>query len=259
MHIDLIFVGLAVGALVGISGVGGASLLTPLLILMGINPVTAIGTDFFYNSITKVAGSIQHIKQKTVDFRLVKYLAIGSLPSGVCANLLFYYFLADYYKEEFVATILGFVLISISIIMFIQLIFHRGTQNRWKEKAFAEKRFMTITAGAVIGAVVGITSIGAGSLFALFILYFYKMNASELVGTDVTHAFLLTTVIGLIMAEGGHIEYGLAANLLCGSIPGALIGSKLTVKIPQRYIRIFTVVLIFISGTMLFLKPYLNS
>ncbi|PGZ96527.1 hypothetical protein COE51_17100 [Bacillus pseudomycoides] len=251
MSIEFVFIGLLVGWLVGMTGVGGASLLTPLLIFMGIHPTIAIGTDFAYNSITKMVGAIQHIRQKTVHFQLVKYLAIGSIPSAVTANIVFYLFLADYYNKEFVMLLLGSILMIVSIITLIQMTFGRHSVNRWKEKPLEEKRHLTILAGVIIGAIVGVTSVGSGSLFALFILYVYNMKSSELVGTDVTHAFLLTSISGLLMAGFGHIDYLLVGNLLCGSIPGAIIGSKLTTKVPSKYIRIVMIVIIFISGMKL--------
>ena len=251
MSIEFIFIGSLVGWLVGMTGVGGASLLTPLLIFMGIQPTIAIGTDFVYNSITKLFGSIQHVKQKTVNFQLVKYLAIGSLPSAVIANVLFYLFLSDFYNEDFVLLLLGYVLIMISVITLIQIIFNLNSFNRWKVKPIEEKKYITIMGGVIIGALVGITSIGSGSLFALFILFLYKVESSELVGTDITHAFLLTSISGILMAGFGHIDYSLVGNLLCGSIPGAIIGSKLTKKIPSKHIRIFILFVILMSGIKL--------
>ncbi|AXI10099.1 hypothetical protein CUC15_14685 [Oceanobacillus zhaokaii] len=251
MSIDMILIGFLVGSLVGMTGVGGASLLTPILVLLGINPVIAIGTDFAYNSITKLFGAIQHIRQKTVNFQLVKYLAIGSLPAAILANFLFYYFFSSYYNEALIILLLGLVLVIVSIITLVQIFIIRTPVNRWKLKPLSEKRHITIIAGVIIGAIVGVTSIGAGSLFALFILYFYNLKSSELVGTDITHAFLLVSIVGILMAGLGHIDYILVGNLLCGSIPGALIGSKLTDKIPSNVMRIVILVIILISGISL--------
>jgi uncharacterized protein len=253
MSMEIILMGFIVGCLVGMTGVGGASLLTPILVLWGINPAIAIGTDFAYNTVTKLFSAIQHIRQKTVNFQLVKYLAIGSLPAAVAANIIFYSFLSDQYNEDLIVYVLGFVLITVSVISLIQLFFIPNPNNSWKSKPLHEKRFFTIMSGMFIGAIVGITSIGSGSLFALLILCFYNIKSSELVGTDITHAFFLVFVSGLLMAGMGHIDYPLVGNLLCGSIPGAIIGSKLTTKIPQKVTRILIVSIILISGTMLVL------
>jgi uncharacterized protein len=251
MSIEIILMGFLIGGLVGMTGVGGAALLTPILVLWGVNPAIAIGTDFAYNMITKLFGAIQHIRQKTVNFQLVKYLAIGSLPSAILANLLFYYFFSSYYNEELIVLLLGYVLVIVAIITLVQIFIIRNPVNRWKLKPLSEKRHVTIIAGVIIGAVVGITSVGSGSLFALFILYYFNIKSSELVGTDITHAFLLVSVVGLLMAGLGHIDYSLVGNLLCGSIPGALIGSKLTLKVPSNVMRIVIVVVILISGVKL--------
>ena len=140
----------------------------------------------------------------------------------------------------------------ISVITLIQIIFNPSSFNRWKVKPIEVKRYITIVGGIIIGALVGITSIGLGSLFALFILFTYKFQYSGLVGADITHAFLLTTISGILMAGFGHIDYSLVGNLLCVSIPGAIIGSKLTKKIPSKHIRIFIVIVILISEINLF-------
>ncbi|MEW4267076.1 sulfite exporter TauE/SafE family protein [Priestia aryabhattai] len=254
MSIEFIIIGFLVGGLVGLTGVGGASLLTPFLIFFGIHPTMAIGTDFAYNAITKMFSAFQHIRQKTVNFQLVKYLAIGSLPSAIVANLTFYYFFSHYYNENLMILFLGFVLIIISAIALIQLIFIRKINSPWRLKHITEKRTITIIAGIIIGAVVGITSIGAGSLFALFILFFYNLKSSEVVGTDVVHAFFLVSITGLLMAGYGHIDYGLTGNLLVGSIPGTIIGSKLTKKLSSSIIRVLIILIILVSGIKLIMN-----
>ena len=119
----------------------------------------------------------------------MNYLALGSLPSDVITNILFYLFLSDYYNEKFVMLLLGYILVCVSIIALIQMIFSRHFLTPWKLKRLEDKRYITIIAGVIIGAVVGVTSVGAGSLFALFILYVYNIKSAELVGTDIFHAF----------------------------------------------------------------------
>lgn len=253
MSIEYILIGLLVGLLVGMTGVGGASLLTPILVLMGVQPTIAIGTDFAYNSITKIAGAAQHIRQRTVNFQLVKYLAIGSLPSGFIAIILFYYFLSNYYQDDFILLLLGWVQIIVSVLSLVQMSLKCNPLNRLKNKPLEEKRHIIIICGVIIGAIVGITSVGAGSLFTLFMLHVYNLETSELVGTDITHAFFLTFISGLLMASFGHINYILVGNLLCGSIPGAIIGSKLTIKINPTYMRLIIILVILISGIKLVL------
>ncbi|WP_330949544.1 sulfite exporter TauE/SafE family protein [Virgibacillus sp. MG-45] len=254
MNSEIIFIGFFVGGLVGMTGVGGASLLTPTLLFIGVPPTTAIGTDFIYNALTKLVGTIHHIRLKTVNFRLVGYLALGSIPGAMMANFLFYVCLAPYYNEAFILQLLGFLLIIVSIIPIIQLIYGRTSPNIWQCKTIEEKKYITIASGFVIGVVVGITSIGAGSLFGLFLLYFFQMKPASVVGTDITHAFILATMSGLLMAGYGHVDYFLAGNLLCGSIPGVIIGSKLSTIMPSSTVRIIILSIILITGCKLVLN-----
>lgn len=251
MSFEFIILGFIVGVLIGVAGVGGASLLTPSLIFMGIPPVIAIGTDFLYNSVTKAFGTLQHLKQKTVDIKLVKYFSIGSLPAAIIANFLFHYYLSDYYNESLILLLLGIVLVSISLITLIQFVFNFEIINSWKEKDINEKKTLIIVIGIVLGVIVGITSVGAGSLFALILLYFFNLKSSELVGTDIAHAFILTTIPGILMAFYGHIDFHLLLLLLSGSIPGSIIGSKLTLKLSSKFIRLFILIIIFFTGLKL--------
>ncbi|MDQ0200823.1 sulfite exporter TauE/SafE family protein [Neobacillus ginsengisoli] len=254
MNTELILFGFLVGGLVGFTGVGGASLLTPILIFMGFHPTIAIGTDFAYNAITKLFGAFQHIKQKTVNFQIIKYLAIGSIPGGVLANYIFYSFLSDYYSDRVLIIFLSVVLIVVSVTALIHLVMNGKIQNPWKTKSIEEKKYITIIAGLIMGAIVGVTSVGAGSLFSLFILYFFNLKTSEIVGTDIVHAFFLVFATGLLMAGYGHIDYVLTGNLLAGSIPGAIIGSKLTKKVPSLLVRILMLMIILFSGIKLIIN-----
>ncbi|GGA75828.1 sulfite exporter TauE/SafE family protein [Ornithinibacillus halotolerans] len=251
MNVEFIFVGFIVGILIGLAGVGGASILTPLLIFMGIPPSTAIGTDFLYNSITKAFGTWQHFRQKTINITIVKYLSLGSLPTAIIANFLFHYYLIDYYNERLILLILGIVLLTISLVTLIQILFQIEVNNRWKEKTVKDKKVLLISFGVCIGTIVGITSVGAGSLVALFLLYFFHIKSSKLVGTDIAHAFILTSIPGILMASYGHVNLALLLLLICGSIPGSIIGSKLTLKFSSKHIRILILVIIVISGIKL--------
>lgn len=251
VNVEFIFVGFIVGILIGLAGVGGASILTPLLIFMGIPPSTAIGTDFLYNSITKAFGTWQHFRQKTINITIVKYLSLGSLPTAIIANFLFHYYLIDYYNERLILLILGIVLLTISLVTLIQILFQIEVNNRWKEKTVKDKKVLLISFGVCIGTIVGITSVGAGSLVALFLLYFFHIKSSKLVGTDIAHAFILTSIPGILMASYGHVNLALLLLLICGSIPGSIIGSKLTLKFSSKHIRILILVIIVISGIKL--------
>lgn len=253
MSMGIIIMGLLVGFLVGLTGVGGAALLTPVLVLIGINPAIAVGTDLVYNSITKLFGSIQHWKQKTINMRLVKYLAIGSVPSAICAVGLLHLFDSFFNnQEEIIKHALGYVLILVALTTLVKTFMKDKFESNYiQRKPLEEKRTLTIAIGAVLGFIVGLTSIGSGSLFALAMLYLYKMRPSELVGTDIAHAFLLVTAAGIMHAGIGNVDYTLMINLLLGSIPGVILGSSLSAKFPAKPLRAVMSVIILMSGLKL--------
>lgn len=253
MSIGIALMGLLVGLLVGLTGVGGAALLTPVLIMAGIHPSIAVGTDLFYNSITKLFGVIQHWKQKTINFKLVKYLAIGSIPSASIAIGVLHLFESTYHnQEQIIKHALGYVLILVAIAILIKTFFDKNIRpNSWQLKSIEEKRGLTILLGVIFGFIVGLTSIGSGSLFALAMLYLFRLSSSELVGTDIAHAFLLVSVAGLLHASAGSVNYILVGNLLIGSIPGVLIGSTLSAKIPAKPLRTIIATIIIFSGSKL--------
>lgn len=248
MSLSIVLMGLLVGFLVGLTGVGGAALLTPILMLIGVNPSIAVGTDLFYNSITKLFGIIQHWRQRSINFKLVKYFSIGSIPSAVLA-IIFLHFYNIQAREALIKHALGYVLIAVSISILFQLFFApKFKPNTIQLKAIEEKRGLTIGLGVIFGFIVGLTSIGAGSLFAVSMFFLYRVTAAELVGTDIAHAFLLVTVAGLLNVSFGNVNFLLAGNLLIGSIPGVLIGSTLSAKVPGKSIRTVMAIAILISG-----------
>lgn len=253
ISISIIIMGLFVGTLVGLTGVGGAALLTPLLILLGINPSIAVGTDLVYNSITKLFGVASHWKQKTINLKLVKYLAIGSIPSASAAIGILHMFPAFHqHQEEIIKHALGYVMTLVALSIIIRVFLDKKLRpNRWQLKTLEDKRALTILIGVVFGFIVGLTSIGSGSLFAIAMLYLFKMKTSEIVGTDIAHAFLLVTVAGLLNASFGSVDYLLAANLLIGSIPGVLLGSHFSPKFSPRPLQFIMAAIILISGLKL--------
>lgn len=253
MSIGIIIMGMLVGFLVGLTGVGGAALLTPVLVLLGISPSIAVGTDLAYNSLTKFFGSLQHWRQKTVNLKLVKYLAIGSIPSAVCAVGILHVFDSFFHnQDEVLKHALGYVLILVAITTLVKTFMKEKFQwNRIQMKSLEEKKGLTIGIGVALGFIVGLTSIGSGSLFALAMLFLYKLTPSELVGTDIVHAFLLVTVAGLLHAGIGNVDYVLMFNLLVGSIPGVIIGSNLSSKFPAKPLRALLAIVILLSGITL--------
>lgn len=250
MSVGIIAMGLFVGFMVGLTGVGGAALLTPFLVLMGISPSIAVGTDLVYNSITKLFGSVQHWRQKTINFKIVKYLAIGSIPSATCAVGILHLFDSFFQnQEQVIKHALGYVLILVALATLIKTFLKEKFKlNSLQIKPVQEKRSLTIIIGAVLGFLVGLTSIGSGSLFAIAMLFLFRMRPSELVGTDIAHAFFLASVAGLLHAGIGNVDYFLMINLLLGSIPGVMIGSTLSSKIPAKPLRTIVACMILISG-----------
>lgn len=252
MDIGIALMGLLVGVLVGLTGVGGAALLTPILVLLGINPSVAVATDLFYNSITKLFGSIQHVRQKTIQTKMVKYLAIGSVPSAVAAITLLHFYEPLYkHQESIIKHALGIVLIVVALATIAKQFFDKIGANRWQDKPIDDKKTLLIVIGAVLGFIVGLTSIGSGSLFALAMIYLFRMSASELVGTDIAHAFLLVTAAAAINAMFGNIDYMLAGNLLLGSVPGVIVGSSLSARVPSKPLRVLVAAVILVSGIKL--------
>ena len=253
MGFGIIVMGLFIGFMVGLTGVGGAALLTPILILIGINPSIAVGTDLIYNSVTKFFGSIQHWRQKSINFQLVKYLAIGSIPSAILAVVTLRVFDSFFQnQEQIIEHALGYTLIFVAIATLIKTFMkEKYDSNRFQQKTIQEKRMMTICIGAVLGFMVGLTSIGSGSLFALAMLFLYKLRSTELVGTDIAHAFLLVSAAGFMHAGIGNVDYLLALNLLVGSIPGVIIGSTISSKLPAKPLRATVALIILLSGFQL--------
>lgn len=254
MDFGLIIIGLVVGFLVGLTGVGGAALLTPILIFIGFNPSIAVGTDLVYNSITKLFGAWQHLRQKTVQLKIAFLFAAGSIPGAVLAVFSLHWF--DFYfggADIIIKKALGIVLIIIPFAMILGWYLKKDKEslNRWQVKDIKEKRFVIIFIGFVLGSVVGLTSIGSGSLFALALMYFFHIQGKDVVGTDIFHALLLVTAAGLVNVQFGNVNFPVVFQLLCGSIPGVLIGSRLSTKVPTFYLRVIISILIMLSGIKL--------
>ncbi|HZG56868.1 sulfite exporter TauE/SafE family protein [Paenibacillus sp.] len=253
MDITIAIIGLCVGFLVGLTGVGGAALLTPVLIWIGFPATVAVGTDLFYNSITKLFGGIQHWRQHTVQWKLVAYLASGSVPGAIIAVGLLKLFDQFFQNQEhIIRTALGIMLVVVAAAILLRVFgWKTEKENKWQTKPLEEKRTLTIAIGFALGFVVGLTSVGSGSLFAIALIYLFRLKSSEVVGTDIVHAFFLVTVAGALHAGMGNVEYGLAFNLLIGSVPGVLLGSTLSAKVPSKPLRAVVATLILLSGIKL--------
>jgi len=235
--------GLLVGVLVGLTGVGGGSLMTPLLVyVFGIAPVKAVGTDLLFAAITKSGGVWIHSRLKTIEWRIVGILAAGSVP----ASLLTTYLLQQIgvHNEQLntiITTALGFALILTSIALLFKGEFQQLGRRLSGQKLSAWKQWrwaVTIGAGIVLGVLVTLTSVGAGALGAAILFFLYPgLPTVRIVGTDIAHAVPLTAVAGLGHLHMGTVDFVLLGSLLLGSLPGIYLGSRLSHRVPEKVMR----------------------
>jgi hypothetical protein len=248
----LVAAGFVVGLLVGLTGMGGGAVMTPFLIsVVGIGPVVAVGTDLVYSAATKIVGAWLHTRQQTVDFALVKRLAIGSIPAGLAAVAAIGFLPSvGVDADQAVRRALGAVLILVALVILCRMFAarERAVPERWR--AALEGRG-TIVAGAVVGALVGFTSVGSGALLVPFLICVYPLSPARVVGTDVFHAAILVSVTGLAHAQGGTVDWPLAATLLAGSIPGVTVGTWMAPRAPVRLLRAGLASLLLITGLSL--------
>ena len=250
-----ILAGLLVGILVGMTGMGGGSLMTPLLIwLFHYKAKVAVGADLAYSAVMKMFGSWPHYKAGTVDTKLAWQLAIGSIP-GSLLGVAWSKWLEHHYgdgAEAILKSMIGFALLLTAIVLIIRSIPSVERWLRTRRPVSAEPRAIhlawTISIGAVFGFLVGVTSVGSGALFGIAFLLVFGLGVRRMVGTDIFHAFLLTTAAAIGKAVAGDVDYHLVGNLLIGAIPGILIGSKLAVKLPEKFLRPTLATVLVISG-----------
>jgi uncharacterized membrane protein YfcA len=251
MDLTLPVTGFLVGILIGLTGMGGGAVMTPfLIIVLGTRPVVAVGTDLVYGAITKMAGAYLHWRQGTVDLALALKLARASVPAGLFAVAALRMFPDAAEADTAVRRALGVVLICVAALLIARL---RGSvplplPERWR--AMMQGRG-TYAAGAIIGALVGFTSVGSGSLLVPFLVSVYSLTAAQVVGTDVFHAAILITVTAVGHAQGGAVDWGLAASLLVGSVPGVTLGSWMAPHLPSGALRAGLAGLLLLTGVNL--------
>jgi uncharacterized membrane protein YfcA len=238
----IIVFGLGIGVLVGMTGMGGGSLMTPLLILIfGIQPTTAIGTDIFYSAVTKTVGGWRHFRMKTVNMELVKWLSFGSVPAAVLGVALVSV-LQDHIGEDrldsLVYAVLGGTLLMVGVITLARALILRDlVVERDRFEVERRHKVAAVVIGATTGFVIGITSAGSGTVIAILLIAVYRLAPKRVVGTDVFHAAILLWAAGIAHWVGGNVDFTLAANILIGSIPGVVVGAALSDKAPQGFIR----------------------
>jgi hypothetical protein len=244
--------GFLVGILIGLTGIGGGALMTPFLILvLGTRPIVAVGTDLAYNAVTKLVGAFIHWRQGTVDTRLVRRLALGSVPAGlagVAALTAISRSGAD--ADEAVKRALGGVLILVAAILLSRVVGVKLPEMPERWRAALQGR-ATVIVGAGVGALVGFTSVGSGSLLVPFLMTVFPLTSAQVVGTDVFHAAILVSVTAVGHAQGGAVDWGIAAGLLVGSIPGVALGSWMAPRMPAPALRVGLAGLLAVTGISL--------
>lgn len=248
--------GLGVGMLVGMTGVGGGSLMTPLLILFfGVHPATAVGTDLLYAAATKTGGTFFHGFARTVDWRVVSRLALGSVPATALTLLVLSRFdIEGFRAHEVITFALGIALFATAIV----LIFHKQILAAYSHRVgtlSAERTaLMTTIVGAVLGVLVSVTSVGAGALGVTALLALYpRYPVARIVGSDIAHAVPLTLIAGLGHWLLGSVDWTMLGSLLVGSIPGILIGSYIAGRVPDSVLRVILAATLLLVATRLIL------
>ena len=250
--------GLLVGFLVGLTGVGGGSLMTPFLIgVVGVPAPTAIGTDMVYATATKMAGSVQHYRQRSVNLEVAIFLGIGSIPASLLGVQTLEWIKGNYDGDS-VKSIMITIIAATLILVGASLIFKsflperrvRSRKIAWdgETSMSLKRRAFTILFGAAGGYLVGLTSIGSGSVMAVILLLLYPLAPAVVVGTDIAHATVLSLVTGIAHLWHGNVDLGLAGTLLLGSIPGVLIGSRMAPWLPARPLTIVLAVMLVLVG-----------
>ena len=236
--------GLVVGCLVGMTGVGGGSLMTPLLVLgFGVSPVTAVGTDLLYAALTKSAGVWFHARRGTVEWRIVGLMAAGSIPAALATIGVLRQFAAKpVHLSASITFSLGIALVLTALSLIFRDKLRRLRLARQAPETVARpargSAAATVFIGALLGALVALSSVGAGALGVVALVFLYPaLPLLRVVGTDIAHAVPLTLVAGLGYAHLGVVDYGLLGSLLLGSLPGIWIGSHLSLRIPERALR----------------------
>lgn len=262
MEIIHIGAGALVGFVIGLTGVGGGSLMTPILLLgFGIPPAIAVGTDLLYAAITKCSGIFFHHKNRTVDWKIVGLLACGSIPASIITVAILEYFnQAGKSTDQLMMLTLSSMLVLTGVVTLgkAQLLsfVHAYHADNWLVGLVRSYRsHITVLAGVLLGVVVTISSVGAGAIGAaiLFLLYPHKRTIN-IVGTDIAHAVPLTSLAGLGHLHLGSVDFDLLLGLLLGGVPAIYLGSLLGKKLPDRIMRPLVAIILFAMGIKLALR-----
>ncbi len=254
MHIDpyIVLGSAVVGFLVGMTGAGGGALMTPMLILLfGVTPAKAISSDLVAAVVMRPFGAGMHLRKGTVNKRLVGFMVLGSVPMAFLGAYLLHLMGNSKSAQENIEIVLGCaLLLGASAMVVRSYLDRRGGQTRaGAVHDVTVKPLRTVAIGMIGGLIVGLTSVGSGSLMIVLLLFLYPLiGAKQLVGTDLTQAVPLTAAAALGALAFGHVDFGVTASLIIGSVPAVLVGSALSSSAPDRYIRPVITFVIFASG-----------
>ncbi len=254
---------LLVGFLVGLTGVGGGSLMTPFLVAgMGVPAPTAVGTDMIFATLTKLSGSFQHYRQQSVNLEVAVFLGLGSIPAGLIGVGTLEWIKGSF-DPAMVQSIMITVIACTLVLVGASLIYRNFLPDHvtapkpgaWdgKSRMSNRRRFYTVVFGAMGGYLVGLTSIGSGSVMAVILLLLYPMAPAVIVGTDIAHATVLSLVVGLAHMTQGNVDFGLVGSLLLGGIPGVLIGSRVAPWVPGKPLKMVLACMLIFVGVRLLL------
>jgi uncharacterized membrane protein YfcA len=244
------------------TGIGGGSLMTPMLILVfGVTPVTAIGSDLAYAAVTKTVGGYKHWKQQTVDFTLSSWMALGSVPAaigGVYVLTLLEDWLGSDFEDVVIILLAGALLLT-GIATLVRS-FLKSMHERERDTIEMERRhkIAAVLLGLSVGFVLGVTSAGSGALIAVGLILLFRLTPQRVVGTDVFHAAILLWAAGLAHVTAGNVDFGLVGTILLGSVPGVWLGSHWSVRVEPAVLRTTLAIVLIGAGIALTIKAGLD-
>jgi hypothetical protein len=244
--------GFAVGLLVGMTGVGGGALMTPILIMLfGVHPATAVGTDLLYAAATKTGGSLVHGFARSIDWRVVGRLASGSIPATILTLAALSLFNLS---GEAARSLITLVLSAALFVSAFVLVFGGSIVSAYRERVAEldphRTTVNTVMVGAVLGCLVSISSVGAGAIGVIALVMLYpQLPMAKIVGSDIAHAVPLTLIAGLGHWMMGSVNWAIIGSLLAGSLPGIFVGSYFAIRIPERALRLVLATMLFVVAT----------
>lgn len=241
---EVVLFGLAVGVLIGMTGIGGGSLMTPLMIIvLGVSPVTAIGTDIAYSAVTKTVGGVNHFRRRNVDLKVARWLGYGGVPGTLLGAIL-----VDRLKvadgksfEHALLACVAAALLIVAIVVLVRGLVLTHLHSRERESfqfTTRSQKVAAIVLGFVLGGILGLTSVGTGALIGVAMLVIYRLTPQRVAGTSVFLGAVLLWIAAAGYAAGANVNFGLTGNLLIGSIPGVWLGSQFVDRIPAQALRV---------------------